>query len=218
MKSVMNIKRFSQREMMMLMGGMTALAFLLLLVRIRTEGNFRYLFLVWNLFLAYVPLGVMFFYKDVKKSRWLKAVMLSFWLLFFPNAPYILTDYIHLRHYFTVLDFLLVSSYALIGLLVGFYSLRILQQDAVILQRKWSVSILFFITSVGVYLGRFIRWNSWDILDHPLEIVGDVFGLFLHPMENLFAMKFIVAFTLFLTLTYAGFNFLLKRIHEEKEV
>jgi uncharacterized membrane protein len=215
MKSVINIKRLSQREIILLFGGLTSIAFLILLFRIRIEGNLRYTFLVWNLFLAYVPVGATLIYQKLKKSRVAKAGMLGFWLLFFPNAPYILTDYVHLRHHYTMLDFILVSVYAFLGLAAGFYSYYRLQKDAAILQKKWSTPLLLFLTSIGVYLGRFIRWNSWDIIDQPFKIVGDVLTIFIHPVQNWFALEFIAAFTVILVLTYALFKRVLNSLHAE---
>lgn len=216
MKSVPNIKRLSKREVIFLMGGMTALAFLMLIFRIKLEGNFRYTFLIWNLFLAYLPLGFTLIYQKLSRSRMSRALVLSSWLLFFPNAPYIITDYIHLRHYFTFLDFSIVTTYAFLGLLAGFYSLHILQGDSKLLNRRWSLPILFFLTSIGVYLGRFIRWNSWDIIDHPFQIIGDVLGLFIYPIYNIFALVFILLFTVILILAYETFKMLLSVYHEKE--
>lgn len=216
MKSAIRIKPFSQREVILLLGGWTALAFLILIFRIRVEGNFRYTFLIWNLFLAYVPVAGVLMYQKLRKTRLLKLGLLSFWLLFFPNAPYIITDYIHLRHYFTFLDFSMVSLYALLGLIAGFYSLSVLQKDISLLNKRWGIPVLFFLTSIGVYLGRFIRWNSWDILEHPMGIVQDVLEPFFFPMQNLFALEFIGAFTLFLILAYAGFKRILKLTYAEE--
>lgn len=214
MRSVTNTKKLSQRELLFLMGGMTALAFLMLIVRIRIEQDFRYTFLVWNLFLAYVPVGMILIYRHILRNRLSRLFMLGSWLLFFPNAPYIITDYIHLRYYPTLLDFIIISTYALLGLIAGFYSLRVLQKNSKTLQRNWSIPFLFLLTSVGVYLGRFIRWNSWDIVNHPLQIVQDAAELFVHPIQNAWALGFIGGFTLLLIISYRGFKLLLSRIHE----
>lgn len=214
----MNTSKLTQREIFLLLGGMTAIAFLLLLFRIRIEGNFRYLFLVWNLFLAYVPIGFVMIYNKLEKNRISKSLMLGSWLLFFPNAPYILTDFIHLQHHFSVLDLLIVAFYAVLGLIAGFYSLRMIHKDAQLLNRRWSIPFLFFITSIGVYLGRILRWNSWDIVHQPLQIFKDGLDLFIHPIQNGWSLAFVLLFTLFLMLTYSGFRKVLQRIHEEKEI
>lgn len=214
----MNTKKLSHREFQFLIGGLTALAFLMLIVRIRLEGNFRYAFLVWNLFLAYVPVGMVMIYKYHLRARSYRMAMMGAWLLFFPNAPYILTDYIHLQSYSTLLDFLLISIYALLGLVAGFYSLRVLQIDSRTLQNGLSIPVLFFLTSIGVYLGRFIRWNSWDIIEHPIRIIKDVFDLFMHPIQNGWALGFIGIFTLLLIVLYRLFLLLMAIIHEEQEV
>jgi uncharacterized membrane protein len=149
--------------------------------------HLRPLFLVWNLFLAVMPLVLALVLRhlcrpDVRIS--IKLVLLAAWLLFFPNAPYIMTDFVHLKsrfhpHFWPDLTMLLLFSWC--GALAGFLSLYIVQR--LVARRFGNLASWVFIggvaalTGVGIYLGRVERWNTWDIVVHPLAIVSDAFGL-----------------------------------------
>ena len=103
-------------------------------------------------------------------------MLLVLWLLFFPNAPYLLTDFIHLGEGPAPLwyDALMLSAFAWTGLLLGFASLYLVQM---VIRRAFGervawlgVVIALVLASIGVYLGRFIRFNSWDALLHPIRV------------------------------------------------
>ncbi len=151
-------------------------------------------FLIWNLFLAWLPLA--FSMAALVWARVAKGTSLAVglcvcgvaWLLLFPNAPYLMTDLIHLIfagrwHRYDVdgllvwFDLVLVFLFTWCGLLLGYVSMN--QIHAIV--RHYSDSLFgwafVFATSMlggfGVYLGRIVRLNSWDVL-HPLRIVDDV--------------------------------------------
>jgi uncharacterized membrane protein len=149
-------------------------------VELRTHetGDAYYRFLVWNLILAWVPLVLaMGAYGRARRRVDLTvAVLLVPWLLFFPNAPYLLTDFIHLGEGPAPLwyDALMLSAFAWTGLLLGFGSLYLVQM---ILRRAFGtvvawlgVVVALSLASIGVYVGRFIRFNSWDALLHPIRV------------------------------------------------
>jgi uncharacterized membrane protein len=149
-------------------------------VEIRTHetGDAYYRFLIWNLILAWVPLVLaMAAYGRARRRVDLTvAVLLVPWLLFFPNAPYLLTDFIHLGEGPAPLwyDALMLSAFAWTGLLLGFASLYLVQM---ILGRAFGtvvawlgVVVALSLGSIGVYVGRFIRFNSWDALLHPIRV------------------------------------------------
>lgn len=106
-----------------------------------------------------------------QQSRLILIVLLGSWLLFFPNAPYILTDLFRLRLKSSMpiwFDLILILSFAWTGLLFGFLNLwdieKILQN---FIKRTYVIIIsvvLLFIGSFGIFVGRFLRWNSWDIV------------------------------------------------------
>jgi uncharacterized membrane protein len=184
-----------------------------ILFRIRTSlsDSMDYAFLVWNLFLAWIPLAMAYIVSSAKKRRYVLVTVplaASLWLLFFPNAPYILTDLQHLGHprvgvpiWF---DMLLINWFAWTGLLLGIFSL-FLMHDIVrrILGRMagWcfviSVSAL---TGLGIYMGRFLRWNSWDLLFRPFELLQELIQYALNPSMQ--SIVFISVFSAFFTFIY----------------
>lgn len=157
----------------------------LLAGRIQMSERTSFFFLSWNLLLAAVPLlfSVAALALSGVGARKLSLLALVPWLLFLPNAPYILTDLLHLRARTPVpiwYDLVLLLAFALTGLLLGYLSL--VQVERVLLRSfKRPVVILinglvFFLCGFGIYLGRFLRWNSWEIVTRPrsfAEVVGD---------------------------------------------
>jgi uncharacterized membrane protein len=145
------------------------------------------------------------------------ALVLS-WLLFFPNAPYILTDLFHLRLKSNVpiwFDLLLILSFAWVGLLYGFMSLwdieKILSQK---INRKFVPVIslfLLFLGSFGIYLGRYLRWNSWDIIREPFELFYDISDRFLNPFNHPRTWGMTLFMFVFLSMIYLSFKYIKKR-------
>lgn len=149
------------------------------------------LFLNWNLFLAFIPwalstLCVIAGYQN----KALLALVIASWLLFFPNAPYILTDLFHLRHTRSApvwYDLILILSFAWTGLAFGFISLMDIEQQLrpILGKRVIVVAILcLFLAGFGIYLGRFLRWNSWDIVSNPGSLLADITHRFTHPFAH----------------------------------
>jgi uncharacterized membrane protein len=149
-------------------------------VEIRTHetGDSYYRFLVWNLTLAWVPLGfaIAAYWRARRRVDLGVAVLLVPWLLFFPNAPYLLTDFIHLGEGPAPLwyDALMLSAFAWTSLLLGYASLYLVQM---ILRRAAGRTVAWLgvlgalgLASLGVYVGRFIGFNSWDALLHPVHV------------------------------------------------
>ena len=144
--------------------------------RVLYTGRGMFGFLVWNLFLATIPYIMVVRLKRIS-SLW-SYVLLGFWLLFLPNAPYIITDFVHLKYAVKGLfwlDVLLIYTFANTGLLLGILSTYKVYQ---LVKKKWNTiiaRIVAFIVSLlsgfGVYLGRFLRFNSWDFFENPMFIV-----------------------------------------------
>jgi uncharacterized membrane protein len=156
----------------------SALCVAIVEVRIHRTGDPFYRFLVWNLILAWIPLGLALVAHERARRR-IDAVVAAtavLWLLFFPNAPYLLTDFVHLGEGPAPLwyDALMLSAFAWTGLLLGFASLYLVQM---IVRRAFGSTVAWLgvlaalgLASAGVYVGRFIRFNSWDALLHPLSV------------------------------------------------
>lgn len=168
-----------------------------------------YLFLIWNLFLAAIPYGLSLKGRHKRRSDWQSLSRLGLWLLFFPNAPYIITDLVHLNHSegFDWYDTILILSAGIAGLKFAFDSLEIMVGD--LGERfpqipAWTWRSLFLsLSALGVYLGRYLRFNSWDILSQPLSIVTSILQLFRHPFQHQQEWSMILIFSLFLYLLKA---------------
>ncbi|MBB5033502.1 DUF1361 domain-containing protein [Prosthecobacter vanneervenii] len=180
-----------------------------LVLRIHLAGHHHYAFMVWNLFLAAIPLGLSLGLSRISRLS-LALPVLALWLLFFPNAPYVLTDLIHLNeHPANVpkwLDLLMLLSFALVSLWLGFQSLHIVQHW---FARKfshataWCVSVgSLGLSGFGVYLGRFDRWNSWDLLHRPASLLTRIASYVLHPLAHSRTWGFTLGFGTLLILAY----------------
>lgn len=180
--------------------------------RISYTHTLKYASLNWNLFLAIIPwaLSTLLTVRPrFQSNRWVMVTLLSTWLLFYPNAPYILTDLFHLREASQMpiwYDMMLILSFAWTGLLFGFFSLWDIE---VIVTKRYNIKqktlvpiILLFIGSFGVYLGRELRWNSWDIITHPHHLLIDILNRIIHPHDHLRAWGMTLFLGCFLCLTY----------------
>jgi len=164
----------------------------LLLVRMMGSGTNRYLFLIWNIFLAWLPYVFSnFLPRYLNKANWKQWMLLASWLLFFPNALYIVTDLVHLRADTNIpwwYDTMLLFLSSITGLLLAFKSLfqveHFLQQKFKSRDLRFVLPSLLFIGSFGVYLGRFERWNSWNIINQPLGLFENILQCFLNPVQN----------------------------------
>lgn len=186
----------------------------LVLARMVWTGHVRdYRFLAWNLFLAWLPLVFALLASDAHRRRpernWTFRGLALAWLLFFPNAPYIFTDVIHLTATFRGrfwTDLVLILSCALTGLVLGFLSL-FLMQGVVARSFGRAASWLFVafvaaLSGFGIYLGRFLRFNSWDVLLQPLALGRGVVRWAADPLANVHAYAFPVLFGTFLFIAY----------------
>ena len=173
---------------------MTIFSISWLVIRIIITDRMHYVFLNWNLFLAFLPLlftQMLSWKSPIMKNTWIRIGIVGSWLLFFPNAPYILTDLFHLTKNSAVpvwFDLILIMSYAWAGLIAGFISLRRIELT-VFAQLKPHVvlilsSVLIFASAFGIYLGRFLRFNSWDVIQKPTILLGEIADRFTSPLDH----------------------------------
>lgn len=163
-----------------------------LVFRIKVTGDFYLLFLGWNLILALIPFVItLYLYKcpEVLANRWKGTGISLVWLLFLPNAPYIITDFIHLQnssHNIVLLDFLLIACFAITGFLAWIYSMQLMMTFYHLFYAMGTVRVLTVLVCIlsgfGVYLGRFIRLNSWDLFTQPGYTLSQIFSSLAHPM------------------------------------
>ena len=169
--------------------------------------------MVWNLFLAWIPywssFGAAYFYTRYPRFWWLLPLPGLVWLAFFPNAPYLMTDYLHLQPRSGVpywYDIALISAFAWSGLFLAVFSLRSMQTVVKNLAGSF-VSWLFVagvigLSGLGVYVGRFLRWNSWDLLFHPEAILSDILTRLANPLHHPGTFGVTLIFALFLLVCY----------------
>ncbi len=208
--------------MFCLLAGATVFSVAIWRVRSEYTRTEHYAFLIWNLFLAWIPFIISYFaYTMALRRRWIYIIIpvaAFVWLIFFPNAPYILTDFQHLASRWQDLpvwyDVMMLVWFSFTGVMLGMVSLFLMQE---IIRREfgrwvgWTfVALVTGLSSAGVYMGRFLRWNSWDILRNPTGIALDSFERAQDP--SLQAIAFIGifgAFFLFLYITLYTFGHLL---------
>lgn len=169
-------------------------------------------FLVWNLFLAYVPYFItnwLQFNPDWIQKRWKFAGAFLCWLLFIPNSFYILTDLFHLRSYWTMpmwYDLALLLSFAWNGLLLGIISVRQMERIMRLLVRykheMYFIVPIICLNAFGIYIGRYLRFNSWDIIASPFSLAIDILNILIHPITYINAWGMIGLYTFLLCFIY----------------
>ena len=189
------------------LAGLSALV-LLVLVRMVWTGTLHFGFLVWNLFLALLPL-VFSHYAARAGNNFRAGLLVALWLLFFPNAAYVLTDLVHLQHRCGALywlDLALLFAAGAYGVTLGFLSLRVLEMrfGALLpsLLRAGITFSLLLLCGYGMYLGRVERWNSWDIFARPAALLADIGHEMRHPLRCREAWLMSGLFGIFLQILY----------------
>lgn len=204
MQLIADLKRTKRWNETLVLFSFSTICLLLSIVRVFASSSKMFLFLNWNLFLAFIPWALstlLIIYPSLQLKKSAVSAMLVTWLLFFPNAPYILTDLFHLRisQWMPMwFDLFLILSFAWVGLLFGFMSLWDIEKIIIgylkesrlksWFSSRWSIpifsSILLFVGSFGIYLGRFLRWNSWDVIQQPLALVYDISDRLMNPFQH----------------------------------
>lgn len=184
----------------------------MLVLRSTVSGSFEMRSLVWNLFLAAVPFPFAWLADSMGRrgvrGRWI-ALPTLVWLVFFPNAPYLVTDLIHLQPGGAVplwYDGLVYFAFASTGLLLGFSSLYLVQ--SVVARRRgdtagWAIAALSIgLGGYGIFLGRIQRWNSWDVITNPRSLATSVREQVTDPLSNRQAIVLTVGFAAFMAAVY----------------
>lgn len=189
---------------------LSVLSAFLLGLRVLKSENALGFGLAWNLFLAWIPLGFALIARRVNSQKYKiqTGALMALWLLFFPNSTYIITDLMHLEHldkHLLWYDSVGIFVTALTGLLLGLYSLLVVHE---VLDRFVSAKISWVIISFcvglsgfGVYLGRFIRFNSWDLFTQPIYLLRSI----KNQLTNPFALKTTAIFAIVTLVLYVAF-------------
>lgn len=201
-----------KKNLIKVLGLASLLCLLILAFRIFWSSSIYYAFLIWNLFLAWIPLFLsskIIKMNETKKSGFIIGFLFLAWLLFLPNSPYILTDILHFKERENIpmwYDLILVIAFAWNGLIIGFISLLEIQKFLnKIFTKKLSwliVIIAIILSSFGIYLGRYGRWNSWDVITNPISLTADIIDRFANPLNHPRTIGITILFSLFLILSY----------------
>jgi uncharacterized membrane protein len=203
-------------------------AVVMLHARLEWSGRMSFIFLVWNLFLAWVPYGLALLASLLHArgwGRWWNLLPLGgAWLLAFPNAPYLLTDFIHLKPRPGVplwFDAAMLASFAATGWLLGLLSLEVWKR---LLEERWGrvaawggVLAASVLCGYGIYLGRFERWNSWNVLNRPRSLFEAVLDHVREPMAYRWLVLTTVVFAGLVLLSYLAYETLVPRRRTERE-
>lgn len=184
--------------------------------RIYYAQHYGYLFLIWNLFLAAIPYAISttLCIFPSWQNRWgLFAPLVFLWLLFFPNAPYLITDLFHLAPKYNIplwYDLLLIMSFVWNGMILAYLSLYDIER---MIRKKlgadwaWTTVLgALGLSAFGIYLGRYLRWNSWDLFTQPGALLTDILDRIADPFHHLQTWGMTLGFAGFLIVGYLLFR------------
>lgn len=205
----------------------SAASVVLFFTRVAASGSSRYIFLIWNLFLAWIPLGLAInISQRLKRRPWSNLgtiVMTLLWLGFLPNSFYIISDFVHVHatgEISTLFDSAMITSFAFNGLILGVMSLYILHKELVkrtsrIIAHSVAAGILL-LCSFAIYLGRYLRWNTWDIIIDPAGLLFDVSDRIINPTAHPSTFSTTATFFLLLSSIYVVSYNLVAFLKKEK--
>ena len=195
---------------------------MLLLVRIILTSRMVFLFLPWNLFLAWTPYLLskwMATQPAILRRRAILFLCMATWLLIVPNSFYILTDLFHLQmreESNRGFDLVLIFSFAWTGLALGVLSVgemgKICRQYFSIRHDAYFIFPVMWMISLGIYIGRYMRFNSWDVITNPFALLSDIGDLVLHPAEHIIVWGMIGCFAVLMTIIYYTVKFMAKSL------
>lgn len=194
----------------------TGLCLVFFAFRVIISGTFRFWFINWNLLLAWLPvLWAVLLVRSLRVRRWLAWQNLSLtvlWLVFLPNAFYLVTDFVHLDEFGNInplFDIVMFATYALTGLTLGWIAVYLVHRE--LRRRKprdirWMLlGLVFLLCSFAIFLGRNLGWNSWDIIMNPFGITMDVLERLSYPNQYPDTYSITALFFMFITGTYFVF-------------
>lgn len=205
-------KRLGAERYFYSLAALSLFAVFLSIYRLLASHSDRYWFLIWNLVLAWLPLTFAWLlYKKTPKGlvwSWQNFSLFALWLLFLPNAFYLISDFIHLHDTGEInlmYDVILFATYAWCGFLLGFTSLYLVHTKAIKRFRQkahWLVVVSLLLCGFAIYLGRYLRWNSWDVITNPFGLLFDVTDRIVNPADHILTFYATLLFFAFLAMIY----------------
>lgn len=191
-------------------------------LRILYSHVWTYAYMPWNLFLAYLPYLLSKWLLEKPqyiRKKPLFLLMFVVWIFFIPNSFYVITDLFHLLDFDTAplwFDLILLMSFAWNSLIMGILSVR--QMEKAIGLRFNRIPEFMFIypvmvlNALGVYIGRYLRFNSWDVVVNPFGLMSEISGMIFHPLQYREALGMIFFFSILMTLMYLSIKKISKSI------
>lgn len=193
------------------------------------NGTTDYYYFIWNLFLAWIPLGLALWLERILRvslwSGWSALLVTAAWLLFLPNSFYVVSGFVHLLEipradlFFDVVMF---ASFGLNGLALGYLSLFLVHSE---LRKRLSarttgllVAGILLVSSLAVYVGREMRWNSWDVVISPVGLLFDVTDRLLHAPSRPEIIFITLGYFVMLSSTYAVILFMVRALRQQKSL
>jgi uncharacterized membrane protein len=184
-----------------------ALPISLSLVRLLLATTDSYVYLNWNLFLALLPVLFAWLYVKNLGGKWVGILWFLLWLGFLPNAPYLITDLIHLAEVgprsLIWFDSLMLFGYAWIGMLAWLISVRMMYEK---IATRSFIPVISFLTALGIFVGRYIRHNTWDMVTRPFDVLKTFISFLEAPLSHQPLLGFVLVFWLFLMFSYLGYS------------
>jgi uncharacterized membrane protein len=156
-------------------------------------------------------------HRNVTESRSKLILILSAWLLFIPNSFYILTDLFHLHNLnagHQWFDLTMILSFAWNGILFGILSIRRMEMLLKETKGKWIagliICVVMWLNAFGIYIGRFLRFNSWDVLTNPFSLFGEIFDIVVNPYDYRYVWAMVFCFGFFMIILY----YTIKKLNE----
>jgi len=194
---------------------LTIFSVILIILRVIIWQKYSFVYILLNILLAFIPFFIsyflLFYFRKEKESVNNIVIIIGglLWLLFIPNSIYIITDFVHLgvvRAVPIIYDAILLFSSALLGLILGLMSISHIEQ---IIRMKFSkritfifIGIIIFLIGFGVYLGRFWRFNSWDIFSQPLTLFNSLGEIFRNSTNLVESLLYSTLFFIFIIIFY----------------
>jgi uncharacterized membrane protein len=177
--------RSADRQAVQALAAATVLCAVFYAFRLWQLGSLAFSYLPWNLFLAWIPLGLTllltYYLRRRAWSNWPGILLTLLWLLFLPNSFYMVSDYIHLQEVSiagALYDSIMFTMFVFTGMLLGYASLFVvhgeLRRRLPSRQAAWLIALVLLSCSFAMYVGRDLRWNSWDVLASPTGLLFDV--------------------------------------------
>lgn len=197
------------------LGLVSILSLVMFVSRILVTGTDRYWFIPQNLALSWLALLFgWLLVAELSKHRWLSWQNLALsllWIVFLPNTWYVMTDFLHVfptGEISQLFDIAMMASLVFCGFALGFASLYLVHLE---LLKRWrtriahtAVALILLISSFGIYLGRDLRWNTWDVVSNPEGLILNVSDRVIDPFEHPRAINVTVLFFILLATLYGA--------------